>query len=164
MFALANREWQDVGAKGLAKMVGGSNEEYTGWDKRSGRGRGGKGLLTPLFILRARASASFHPVRPLYARFRGQNLRNVRGWNPFIRFFNCKKDPPGSRGEKRGRSSCRAQTRSPDLKSGLRLLQARERRVFRAVVKRRRISHERTKSYIRFSTFILGSFFTNNYL
>lgn len=118
------------------------------------RGVGGGGeLLTPLFILRARASASFHPVRPLYARFRGQNLRNVRGWNPFIRFFNCKKDPPGSRGGKRGRSSCRAQTRSPDLKSADRTpapSSARETSLPSSSDSKK--NHERTKSYIHFST------------
>lgn len=81
-------------------MVGGSGEGYTGGEGK--RGGGETGLLTPLFILRVRASESLHPVRPLYARFRGQNLRNVRGWNPFVRFFNCKKDPPGSRGGMRG--------------------------------------------------------------
>lgn len=40
-FALASREWQDEGARGLAKMVGGSDEGYAGWDKRAeGRERG----------------------------------------------------------------------------------------------------------------------------
>lgn len=48
--------------------------------------------LTPLFILRKPPRRSTRSG--LYARFRGQNLRNVRGWNPSIRFFNCKKDLP----------------------------------------------------------------------
>jgi len=53
----------------------------------------GEGPLTPLFILRKPPRRFIRPG--LYARFRGQNLRNVHGWNPSIRFFNCKKDPPG---------------------------------------------------------------------
>lgn len=77
-------------------MVG-RKDSREGWEDQEGCRTGEEGgSLTPLFILRE--SPRLSTRSGLYARFRGQNLRNVRGWNPSIRFFNCKKDLPGPGG------------------------------------------------------------------
>lgn len=87
---LANREWQDEEARGLSPKW---------WEDREGCRMGKEGGGIPnTAIYSPRESPRLSTRSGLYARFRGQNLRNVRGWNLSIRFFNCKKDPPGPGG------------------------------------------------------------------